>query len=141
MVSPAFTSTSLHILIKALGSGSYQLKDVVIQNTGSREKETALLLDQKNAVEMKQSIGAQELSRKGISDAAAAVIKTSGVSKQEGVKKCFRAWAWRPLQLNNPERIAASFGRPRLQDIALDFFIRTSSKYWCQQNVQFYLIW
>jgi hypothetical protein len=28
---------------KALGSGSYQLKDVVIQNTVSREKESALL--------------------------------------------------------------------------------------------------
>ena len=38
---------------KALGSGSYQLKDVVIQNTVSREKETALLAEQKKAVEIK----------------------------------------------------------------------------------------
>lgn len=74
---------------KALGSGSYQLKDVVIQNTVSREKEAALLMEQKNAVEMKQSIGAQELSRKGVSDAAGAVVKTTGVAKQEGVNNVF----------------------------------------------------
>lgn len=74
---------------KALGSGSYQLQDVVIQKTVSREKETALLLEQKNAVEMKQAIGAQELSRKGVSDAAGAVVKTTGVAKQEGVNNVF----------------------------------------------------
>ena len=53
------------IINKALGSGSYQLKDVVIQNTVSREKESALLMEQKNAVEIKQSIGTQEMQRKG----------------------------------------------------------------------------
>ena len=74
---------------KALGSGGYQLKDVVVQNTVSREKETALLKDQKNAVEMKQSIGAQELSRKGVSDVATAVTKTTGITKQEGSGNIF----------------------------------------------------
>ena len=68
-------------LNKALGSGSYQLKDVVIQNTVSREKETALLLEQKKAVEIKQSIGAQEMSRKGVSNVEQGVAKISGVSK------------------------------------------------------------
>ena len=70
-------------LNKALGSGSYQLNDVVIQNTVNREKETALLLEQKKAVEIKQSIGAQEMSRKGVSDVAGAVTKTSGITKQK----------------------------------------------------------
>ena len=72
------------IIDKALGSGGYQLQDVVIQKVVSKEKESALLTEQKNAVEMKQSIGAQELSRKGVSDVANAVIKTSGITKQEG---------------------------------------------------------
>jgi len=40
-------------------------------------------LDQKKAIEIKQSFGAGELSRKGVGDAAAAVSKISGVSKQE----------------------------------------------------------
>lgn len=74
---------------KALGSGSYQLKDVVIQNTTSREKETALLLEQKKATEIKQSIGAQEMSRKGVSDVATAVTKTTGITKQEGSGSLF----------------------------------------------------
>ncbi|MFN3753082.1 TonB-dependent receptor [Flavobacterium sp.] len=66
---------------KALGSGSYQLQDVVIQKTVSREKESALLLEQKNAVEIKQSIGAQEMQRKGVSTVEQGVAKISGVSK------------------------------------------------------------
>jgi hypothetical protein len=76
-------------LNKALGSGSYQLKDVVVQNTVSREKETALLMEQKKSVEIKQSIGAQEMSRKGVTDVAAAVAKTTGITKQEGSGNIF----------------------------------------------------
>ena len=99
---------------KALGSGSYQLKDVVIQNTVSREKETALLMEQKKAVEIKQSIGAQELSRKGLSDVATAVTKTTGITKQEGSGNIYvRGLGDRynsttmnglPLPSNNPSR-------------------------------------
>lgn len=77
------------ILDKTLGSGGYQLQDVVVQRVVSKEKESALLTEQKNAVEMKQSIGAQELSRKGVSDVANAVIKTSGITKQEGSGNIF----------------------------------------------------
>ncbi|WP_417443535.1 TonB-dependent receptor domain-containing protein [Joostella sp.] len=68
----------------ALGAGSVSLDEVVVTTTARRDSETALLLDQKKAVEIKTSIGAQELSRKGVSDAAGAVAKISGVSKQEG---------------------------------------------------------
>lgn len=69
---------------KAMGSGGYKLQDVVIKsNGGSREKETALLLDQKKAVEIKQSIGAQEMSRKGISDVEEGLTKITGISKVE----------------------------------------------------------
>ncbi len=68
-------------LSKALGAGGYQLKDVVIQNTSNREKETALLMEQKKAVEIKQSIGAQEMQRKGVSTVEQGVSKISGVSK------------------------------------------------------------
>jgi len=60
------------------------LDEVVITSTTKRESEVALLLEQKKAVVIKQSIGAEELSRKGISDAAEAITKISGISKQEG---------------------------------------------------------
>ncbi|WP_406685099.1 TonB-dependent receptor [Seonamhaeicola sp. MEBiC1930] len=68
-----------------MGASAAALDAVILAPvTTKRESETALLLEQKKAVEIKQSIGAQELSRKGVSDAAGAVAKISGVSKQEG---------------------------------------------------------
>ncbi|MCF7559350.1 TonB-dependent receptor [Sabulilitoribacter multivorans] len=73
--------TELNIVMAASAA---TLDEVVITTTTKRESETALLLEQKKAVEIKQSIGAEELSRKGVSDAAGAVAKISGVSKQEG---------------------------------------------------------
>lgn len=60
------------------------LDEIVVKSSNSKEKVSALLLEQKKAVVIKESIGALELSRKGVSDAASAVTKISGVSKQEG---------------------------------------------------------
>ncbi|WP_348823824.1 TonB-dependent receptor [Flavobacterium aestuarii] len=69
-------------LNNSLGSGSYKLKDVVVKsNGGGREKETALLLEQKQAVVIKQSIGAQEMSRKGVSDVEEGLTKITGITK------------------------------------------------------------
>lgn len=67
-----------------MGASAATLEQVVVTTTAKKETENALLLDQKKANTIKQSIGAQELSRKGISDAAGAVTKISGISKQEG---------------------------------------------------------
>lgn len=67
-----------------LGASAAALEEVIIKTTVRKETEAALLLDQKKATTIKQSIGAQELARKGVSDAAAAVTKISGISKQEG---------------------------------------------------------
>ena len=69
------------VLNKALGSSSVQLEGVVLTTSKNRQKESALLLDQKNAVEIKQSIGANEMSRKGVSTVEQGVTKISGVSK------------------------------------------------------------
>lgn len=65
----------------SLGSGSYKLKDVVIKSNNGREKETALLLEQKQAAVIKQSIGAQEMSRKGVSDVEEGLTKITGITK------------------------------------------------------------
>jgi len=66
---------------QVLSSGSFTLKDVVVKSTANKEKETALLLDQKNAVVIKQSIGAQEMSRKGVSDVEEGLTKITGITK------------------------------------------------------------
>jgi len=71
-------------LTNAIGTGSYTLKDVVVKASGGREKETALLLEQKNATVIKQSIGAQEMSRKGVSDVEEGLTKVTGISKVDG---------------------------------------------------------
>ncbi|MDR6763032.1 outer membrane receptor protein involved in Fe transport [Flavobacterium sp. 2755] len=69
------------VINQVLSSGSFTLKDVVVKSTANKEKETALLLDQKNAVVIKQSIGAQEMSRKGVSDVEEGLTKITGISK------------------------------------------------------------
>ncbi|WP_281636471.1 TonB-dependent receptor [Flavobacterium marginilacus] len=110
-------------LDSSLGSGSYKLKDVVIKtSTGGREKETALLLEQKNAIEMKQVIGAQELSRKGVSDAAAAVVKTSGVAKSEGVNNVFVRGLGDRYNSTSLNGLPLPSEDPLYKNISLDFF-------------------
>ncbi|GAA3575923.1 TonB-dependent receptor [Snuella lapsa] len=67
-----------------MGASAASLDEVVITTTTKRESETALLLEQKKAVEIKTAIGAEELSKKAVSDAAAATLKVTGVNKREG---------------------------------------------------------
>ncbi len=90
------------------------LDEVQIKATVSKEKESALLLEQKKAVSIKTTIGAQELSKKGVSDVATAVTKATGISKQEGSNNVYvRGLGDRynsttlnglPLPSNNPSK-------------------------------------
>ncbi|WP_271406380.1 TonB-dependent receptor [Tenacibaculum soleae] len=73
------------IVNQAIGANEgVALDEVQINATVSKEKSSALLLDQKKAVIIKESIGAQELAKKGVSDAATATTKIAGVNKSEG---------------------------------------------------------
>ena len=67
-----------------LGINAASLDEIVIKTTTRRDSEVALLIDQKLSVGIKQNIGSQELDRKGISDVATAITKTTGITKQEG---------------------------------------------------------
>jgi len=60
------------------------LDEVIITGESKKESVTALLNKQKNASVQIESIGAIELDNKGVSNAAAAVSKISGISKQQG---------------------------------------------------------
>ncbi|MBL4644047.1 MAG: TonB-dependent receptor [Flavobacteriaceae bacterium] len=98
------------------------LDEVQIQATVNRTKVSALLLEQKQAVSIKTTIGAQELENKGVSDLATAVTKATGISKEEGSNTVFvRGLGDRynsttlnglPLPSNNPSR----------KNISLDIF-------------------
>lgn len=67
-----------------MGESTVALEDVKVVAKANRESEVVLLIDQKKSVGIKQSIGAQELALQGVSDAAAAASKISGVTKNEG---------------------------------------------------------
>ncbi|MDH7446004.1 TonB-dependent receptor [Aquimarina sp. 2201CG14-23] len=66
----------------ALGASAAALDEVIIKTTVKKESEAAILLEQKNAVTIQQKIGAQELSKKGVSDVATGLTKATGISKQ-----------------------------------------------------------
>jgi outer membrane receptor protein involved in Fe transport len=65
------------------------LDEVVVKATISRVTEKALLGQQKNAVVIKESIGAQRLAKVGVSNAAGATTKIAGVTKSESSSAVF----------------------------------------------------
>ncbi|WP_422857858.1 carboxypeptidase-like regulatory domain-containing protein [Flagellimonas sp. S174] len=71
--------TTINVPMSA--SEGVALDEVVISVSTSKESEIALLLDQKKAIEIKTSIGAQELARKGIGNVEDAVVKAAGITK------------------------------------------------------------
>ncbi|MEJ8801117.1 TonB-dependent receptor [Pontibacter sp. H249] len=99
-----------------------QLSEVTITAKGNREAEHILLLDQKKAVIATQSIGAQELSRKGVSNAESAVAKISGISKQDGVKNVFVRGLGDRYNTTTLNGFAIPSEDPAYKNISLDFF-------------------
>src|SRR5690606_11303853 len=82
-VSETITELSDELLFELFPEDN-DLEDLVITVSSNKADESVLLNEQRKSLEIKQQIGAQELSRKGVSDVASAVAKTSGISKQEG---------------------------------------------------------
>ncbi|MEO9570626.1 MAG: TonB-dependent receptor [Polaribacter sp.] len=90
------------------------LDEIVVKSSSNKEKSSALLLEQKKAVSIVKKIGAEELAIKGVGDVAAALTKTTGISKEEGSGGVFvRGLGDRynvttlnglPLPSNNPSR-------------------------------------
>ncbi|HZH54074.1 MAG TPA: TonB-dependent receptor, partial [Sphingobacteriaceae bacterium] len=105
------SETSLNIDIAQKGE---DIEEVVITAARSRSSEIALLAEQQRSTMTVQKIGAQELSRRGVSDAASAVTKMSGVSKSDGTNQVYvRGLGDRynatslnglPLPSNDPEK-------------------------------------
>ncbi|MEN8897186.1 MAG: TonB-dependent receptor [Nonlabens sp.] len=98
------------------------LTAVEIVVTKSRESEEALIQEKKNAVTIKQSIGAEELSKKGVSDAEGAVTKVSGVSKQAGVKNVFVRGLGDRYNSTSLNGLPLPSDDPEYKNISLDYF-------------------
>lgn len=67
----------------ALEPATLDIGEVQVVAKANRESEAMLLLDQKNAAGITESIGSSRLSSLGVSDAAAATSKITGVTKTE----------------------------------------------------------
>ena len=57
------------------------LEEVTLKANISKQKETALLLEQRKAATIKESIGSERLSKIGVSNAASATTKIAGVAR------------------------------------------------------------
>lgn len=72
-----------------LKTNAKKVKQVTVKGAKSRQSEVATLTEQKNATAAIEIMGSQEMSRKGASDAQAAVVKMAGISKEEGSNQIF----------------------------------------------------
>ncbi|MGV3461328.1 MAG: TonB-dependent receptor domain-containing protein [Flavobacterium sp.] len=107
---------------RTLTSGSVTMEEVVIEKTISREKETALLLEQKNATVITQTIGAQEMSRKGVSDAEGAVTKVTGITKQQGERNVFVRGLGDRYNSTTMNGLPLPSDNPEFKNVSLDYF-------------------
>ncbi|RIJ49400.1 TonB-dependent receptor [Maribellus luteus] len=106
----------------ALSPATLELEGVQVVAKANRESESMLLAEQKNAVVATQAIGAQEISRKGASDAEAAVTKVSGIAKQEGVKNVFVRGLGDRFNATTLNGFPVPSEDPEYKNISLDFF-------------------
>jgi outer membrane receptor protein involved in Fe transport len=67
----------------SLQENSNSIEGIVITGSTKKTSETALIKEQQKAVEMKQSIGSQEMERKGISNVEEGLTKVTGITKAE----------------------------------------------------------
>ncbi|MBE0674500.1 MAG: carboxypeptidase-like regulatory domain-containing protein, partial [Bacteroidales bacterium] len=105
-----------------LSEVAISLDEISITARANRETENILLLERKEAVVPRQTIGAQELSRKGVGDAEGAVTKVSGVSKQEGIKNVFVRGLGDRYNLTTLNGFAVPSEDPEYKNISLEFF-------------------
>ncbi|WP_445710415.1 outer membrane beta-barrel protein [Flavobacterium sp.] len=71
------------VINHTLEASGVQLDDIVVTHTVTKESEAAVMQNIQKAVEIKQAIGAQEMSRKGISDVEEGLTKVTNISKVE----------------------------------------------------------
>ena len=109
-------------VVTELGSSAASLDEVVITTVSRRDSEVALLIEQKNSIDIKTSIGAQELAKKGVGDAEGAVTKISGISKQQGVKNVFVRGLGDRYNSTTFNGLPLPSEDPEYKNIALDYF-------------------
>ncbi len=116
------SSDAEQILDVKMVAAEVTLDNVMVVAKKNLESENMLLMEQQKAVLAVQSVGAKELSRKGISDAEGAVSKVSGISKQEGVKNVVVRGLGDRYNSTTLNGFAIPSEDPEYKNISLDFF-------------------
>ncbi len=98
------------------------LDDVIVVAQIDNESENVLLSGQRDALAAIQSVGAAEMSRKGIGNARAAVAQVSGISQQEGVKNVFVRGLGDRYNATFLNGFPLPSEDPEYKNIALEFF-------------------
>ncbi len=78
------TYMNMYLQPEDFKDGKIDLSTAVITASKNKSSEASLLNMQKRSVNIVTNIGAAELERKGVSDAAGAITKIAGISKLEG---------------------------------------------------------
>ncbi|MFC3199810.1 TonB-dependent receptor domain-containing protein [Parapedobacter deserti] len=105
-----------------LDEGGELMDEVVITTTRTRGSDITLLAEQKRSAMVIQRIGTQELSRKGVSDAATAVTKMSGVSKDDVGNQVYIRGMGDRYNATSLNGLPLPSNNPSLKNIALDLF-------------------
>ena len=106
----------------ALKNADAVIEEVVVTRRREKFGELALLEERKKSNLMVESIGAQELSRKGVSDAQAALTKMAGVAKQDGVKNVLVRGLGDRYNSTSLNGLPLPSEDPLYKNISLDFF-------------------
>lgn len=118
-----------------------EMEMIVLETAVNKETEKALLQDQQKAVEIKQSIGAQEMSKKGLGDVAAAIVKTTGVSKQEGSGSIFVRGLGDRYNSTSMNGLPVSSNDPEKKNLNLNLFSTDIVEYISVDKVYSSRIW
>lgn len=87
-----------------------------------KESEEALVTEQKEAVVITQTIGVEELAKKGVSNVEAAVTKVAGITKSQGSKSVFVRGLGDRYNSTTLNGLPLPSDDPESKNISLDYF-------------------
>lgn len=99
-----------------------EISEVVVRAARRQGGQIELLAEQHRSVMTVQKIGAQELSRRGLGDAASAVSKMAGVSKAEGSNQVYVRGLGDRYNATSLNGLPLPSHDPEKKNIALDIF-------------------
>lgn len=119
VIVEAGSETTLSIILEQKGE---QIEEVVVRVARSRGSDIAILAEQQRSAMTVQKIGSQELSRRGVSDAASAVSKMSGISKAEGTNQVYVRGLGDRYNATSLNGLPLPSNDPEKKNILLDIF-------------------